>query len=75
MGLSVADQIRSSLEFPFSPRGKDLNVRLQRIISQLKADLIVPFAGGAMRDGIGAFLACDLDLAFGNHRPRQRCAH
>lgn len=34
------------------------------VVSELKADLIIPLPGCAVRDCIGVSLACDLDLTF-----------
>src|SRR5205814_85264 len=72
--LGEVEQSLAALVFPLAPRGDDLNVRLQRIITKLEADLVVAFAGGAVTDGIGSDLACDLDLALGDQRPRDRRA-
>src|SRR3954468_8045859 len=47
---------------PLPPRRDDADVGLQRIIAELKADLVVALAGGAVADGVGADLAGDLDL-------------
>ena len=44
----------------------------QRIGGELEADLVIALAGGAMGDSIGADLVRDLDLPFGDQRPRDR---
>ena len=59
---------------PLAPRGDHADVRLQRIIAELEADLVVAFAGRAVTDGIGADLPRDLDLALGDQRPGDRRA-
>src|SRR5262249_22999941 len=50
------------------------DVGIERIIGELEADLVVALAGRAVRDGIGADLACDLDLALGDQRASDRGA-
>lgn len=66
--LCIGQKTGSAVEVPFAPGCNDLDVWLEGIVAQLKADLIVSLAGGAMRDGIGAHLACDFDLALGDER-------
>ncbi len=47
---------------------------LQRVGAELEAHLVVALAGRAVRDGVGAGLACDLDQALGDQRARDRGA-
>ena len=75
MGLGVSNQIGAALEFPFAPWRYHFDVRLQRVVSQLKPDLIVAFAGRSMCDCIRVFAARNFDLTFSNNRPRQRSPH
>ncbi len=56
-------------QIPLAPGRDDLDVRLQRVIGELEAHLVVAFAGGAMGHRVGADLPCDLDLFFGDQRP------
>ena len=50
------DQRGAAGQVPFAPGRDDLDVRLQRVIGQLEAHLVVALAGGAMGDGVGADL-------------------
>ena len=61
-------------EAPFSPRRDDLDVGLERIGRQFVAHLVVALAGRAVRDGVGADLARDLDQVLGDQRPGDRGA-
>ena len=61
-------------QVPFAPWRDDLDVGIERIIAELETDLVVALAGRAVSDGIGPDLAGDLDLAFGDQRPRNRGA-
>ncbi len=67
-------QILAALEAPFAPRCDDLDRRIERVIGQLESDLVVALAGRAMTDRVGANLVGDLDLPFGDQRPRDRGA-
>jgi hypothetical protein len=64
--LSEAQQGLAGLEVPFAPGGDDLDVRLEGVVAELEADLIVALAGGAVGDRGRAHLAGDLDLALGD---------
>ena len=74
MLLSIVEKPGARVEIPLAPGCDDLDVGIERVIAELEADLVVALAGGAMGDGIGADLAGDLDLAFGDQRPRDRGA-
>src|SRR6185437_15539647 len=74
MFLGVLDQFGPRGQIPFAPRRDHLDVGLQRVIGQLEPNLIVAFAGRAMRHRVGADLLRDLDLALGDQRPRDRGA-
>ena len=65
-------QVLAALEFPFAPRRDDLDARLERVIAQFEADLVIAFAGGAVTDGVGADLAGNFDLPLGDQRTRDR---
>ncbi len=47
--------------------------RLKCVIAEFEAHLVIALAGRAMRDGLRAGAARDLDLALGNQRTRDRC--
>src|SRR6516164_3521091 len=72
MLLGIVYEPGARSQVPFAPGRDDLDVRIERIIAELEANLVVALAGGAMGDGIGADLAGDLDLALGDQRPRDR---
>ena len=69
MLLGELDEVGARYEVPFPPGRDDFDVGVQRIIGELEADLVVALAGGAVTDGVGAGLARDLDLPFGDQRP------
>ena len=68
------DQILAALELPLAPRRDDPDSRLERVVAQLEAHLVVALAGGAVAHGIGARGARDVDLLLGDQRPRDRGA-
>ena len=72
--VGVLDQAGARGQVPFAPRRDDFDVRRERVIAQFEAHLVVALAGRAVRDGIGAGLAGDLDLALGDQWPRDRGA-
>jgi hypothetical protein len=51
-----------------APRGDDFDFRGQRGGGELKTDLVVAFAGGAVGDKAGFFSLGDLDHALGDER-------
>src|SRR5690606_7260594 len=67
--LGIFDQPRAGVQIPFAPGRDHLDVGLQRVIAELEAHLVVAFSGGAVGDGIGAYLLGDLDLPLGDQRP------
>ena len=67
--LGVANQAGSGIEVPLSPGSDDPDVRLESVVAELKADLVVALAGGAVADGVRAHLERDLDLPLGDERP------
>src|SRR5262249_43226595 len=62
-------QLGAGGEIPFPPRRDYLYVGLERIVGELEAHLVVAFAGGAVRDRVGADLFGNLDLFFGDQWP------
>ncbi len=68
---AVCNEIGAALEIPVPPRCDDLDIGLQRIVSQFETHLVVAFARRSMRDRVGAFELRDLDLSLRDHRPRQ----
>src|SRR5688572_15407191 len=74
MLLGERDEIAARLEIPLTPGRDHLDIRIERVISELEAHLVVALAGGAVRDGVGAGELRNLDLALGDQRPRNRGA-
>ena len=72
--LGIGDQPVAGAQVPFPPGGDHPDARLQRIVGELEADLVVALAGRAVGDGVRAGLAGDLDLAPGDQRARDRGA-
>ena len=70
----VLDQLGARVQVPLPPRRDHPDVRLERVVGELEADLVVALAGRAVGDGVGADLAGDLDLALGDQRPGDRGA-
>src|SRR5262249_48976067 len=54
--------------------GDHLDVRIEGVVGELEAHLVVTLAGGAVRHGVGTGLGGDLDLPLGDERPRDRGA-
>src|SRR5262249_23558488 len=70
MPFSKLDELGPRGQIPLSPRRDYRHIWLERIVGQLEADLIVAFAGCAMCHRIGADFLRNLDLLFGDQRPR-----
>ena len=70
----IIDQSRARVEVPQPPRRDDFDTRLERIISQLEAYLIVALAGGTVGNRVGLFFHGDVDLPLGDQRPGDRSA-
>jgi hypothetical protein len=60
---------KTGAEGGVAPRRDDAQLRSQGGGGQLKADLVVPFAGGAVGDGVGLFETGNFDHALGDERP------
>ena len=60
----IRHHVGAPLERPIrmAPGSDHLQLRRQPREGQLEAHLVVAFAGGAVGDRVGAFLACDFDL-------------
>jgi hypothetical protein len=66
VGFGEFQQVCPGLEIPVAPRGDDLDVRVQAVIAELEADLVIALAGRTMADGVGADHVGNLDLSFGD---------
>jgi hypothetical protein len=77
--LAISDHLLASgkggSEFWIPPGGDYLHCGFQRLGSQLKSALIVPFACGTVGEGIGSYLSADLKTLFCNERPGNRGSH
>ncbi len=69
MLLGICDSVFSGTDFPLSPRGNNLQGRIQRFESQLKAHLIITFSGTAVGNSISSFRFSYSNLPLGNKRP------
>ncbi len=72
--MHVRDEIFATLEFPFAPWRDHLQVGRERRVGQLEADLVVPLAGAAVRERVGADALRDRNLMCRRERPRHRRA-
>ena len=72
--LGEFQELFAALERPLTPRRDDLDRRLQRVVAEFEADLIVALACRTVANRIGAHHARNLDLPFGDQRPRNRRA-
>ncbi len=74
MFLGIFELIGSAFERPFPPRRYDRDVRLQGIIGELIAHLVIALSRRAVSDRIGAGPFGNFNLLLGNERPRDRRA-
>src|SRR5207248_4854234 len=70
----VLDGVLAGDDVPFAPGGDHGELRSERLVSELEADLVVALAGAAMRKGVAAGFERDFDLTFGEQRPGDRGA-
>src|SRR5262249_10885190 len=68
------DQLLAALERPLAPGGNDADRRLEGMVGQLEADLVVAFASRAVTHRVGTGLARNFDLLFGDQGTRDRGA-
>ena len=54
---------------PLAPGSDDLDRRVEVVVGDLEANLVVALAGGAVGNGVGAFLGGDFHLRLGDQRP------
>jgi len=74
VSFSVGDGVFAAPDGPLAPRSDHREIRRKCGVGQLEANLIVAFTGAAVREGIGAYLAGDFDLAAGDERATHRSA-
>ncbi len=69
----IYNRILPRLNVPLAPGSNDLQLGRKRFVGELEADLIVAFAGAAMRDGVRAFGKRHFHLPFREQRPADGC--
>jgi hypothetical protein len=69
-GLGICDELGARVEVPLTPGCDHLDVRLQRIVANLKSDLIVALSGRAVAHRVRTALVGNFDLALGDQGPR-----
>ena len=72
VAFGVIEAVLARLQPPLAPRRDDFQMRRQRLVSVLKAHLVVALAGAAVRHSRRSFAHRYLNLMFGDDRPRQR---
>ncbi len=72
--FGVGDGVFARADVPFAPGGDDFQAGVERHEGQLKAHLVVAFAGGAVRDGIRAVLVGHIHQVLGDQRAGDRGA-
>ncbi len=73
-GAGVGERVLPGADVPLSPRDDDVEVGSQRRVRELEPDLVVALPGAPVREGVGADLDGDLDLALGEQWTRHRGA-
>src|SRR3972149_393404 len=74
MSLRVGNQIGARSQPPLAPGGDHPDARVDGIVGELEANLIVPFACRAMRHRAGTLLLRDQHLVLGDQWPGHRGA-
>jgi hypothetical protein len=69
-----SEKVGPGFEGPVPPRRDHLDVRVERIGGELKANLVIALAGRAMGNRIGAGFFGDLDQPLGDQRTGNRGA-
>ena len=70
MLFRILEQLPARSQVPFAPGRDHVDTRLQRVVAEFEAHLVVAFAGRAVTYRVGPRAACDLDLALGDQRAR-----
>ncbi len=74
VGAGIGQRVLAGANIPLAPGGDDLERRVERLIGQLKAHLVVALAGAAVGHGVGPFGLGHGDLPLGDKRPGYRRA-
>src|ERR1019366_7230614 len=74
VGGRIGERIFTALDVPHAPRRDDGKIWRERHVGELEAHLVVPLAGAAVRERVGADLARDFDLLLRDERARHRGA-
>ncbi len=64
--LGVGDGVFTRINVPLAPRRNNLHVGRDGFVGQFEADLVVAFAGAAVRKAVGSKLQRDFRLALGD---------
>src|SRR5713226_7639226 len=72
--LRVSNGIFAGIDVPLAPRSNNLNVGSNGFVRQFESDLVVAFAGAAVREAVGTELERNFRLALGDDRARHRSA-
>ena len=62
--FGVSNGIVPRPDIPLAPGRDDFKLRRESFVSELEANLIIAFAGAAMRHGVSAFFERDFNLTF-----------
>ncbi len=71
MLLGIGFQCGAAFQVPLAPGRDDLDGRVEVIVGQLKAHLVVALTGGPMGNRVGALQLGDLHQALGDQRARE----
>src|SRR5713101_180845 len=72
--LRVSNGIFAGIDVPLAPRSNNLHVGSNGFVRQFESDLVVAFAGAAVREAVGTELERNFRLALGDDRARHRSA-
>src|SRR5581483_3852531 len=72
--LRIIETVFPGSEGPLAPRSNDLEFWSQRLVCELKAHLVIPLSGTAMRDRGSSFLQSHFDLTLGDDWTGERSA-
>ena len=69
MGFGVVDFLVPGLDIPLPPGSDDLHIGSKPLDGQLKPNLVVALAGGAVGNGVGTFSQSDFCQLLADDRP------
>ncbi len=62
------DHVVSPFEVPLAPRGDNLDIGVEGVVSEFETDLVIAFSSGPVADGVGICVFSDFDLSFCDER-------